>query len=71
MIRDVDSMEPLDIIRELLHPTYQNYEAELISIEDARWLLAHYDAAILNWNECLKRLEGRLSQVNSTDSWLE
>ena len=43
--QSLESMYPLDRIRELLYPSDHTYEAEPISIEDARWLLAGYDVA--------------------------
>ncbi len=41
--KEIESMHPLDRIRELLYPSDSTYCAEPISIEDARWLLERLD----------------------------
>ena len=41
--KKLEEMHPLDRIRELLYPSDETYCAELIDIEDAKWLLKEFD----------------------------
>lgn len=53
----------LDAIKERLHPTDASYTAEPLSIEQARWLLAWYEATQENWNECLRRMQQAVTDL--------